>query len=467
MHAQYKILSIILLSILISTTLWSQNLVINGSLEDRTQCPDNQNRLIYCENWFNPIPTSADYFHACNNTMSGNYGVPQNSSGWQPAKYGEAYVGIFLAHPFTDYREYVSAKLREPLEVGKSYCFSMYLSVAEKSKFAIDRVGVLFTTDSIQHHSTNNNLSDQSPQIESVTGQFWDDTTSWMKFEHTFIADSAYHYITIGNFQLNAHTNRKYLKDSTNLSEGRNGYYYVDDISLVLATQNVSTKINGPNVICQGDSATLSIQTAPGQKILWSTGAKTASIKIFEPGIYTVTSSFPCQYGTDTIQISQLTLPQNLVSPVYIKCLDNFVEINLEGVQGEILWSNGDRSTNFIEDQPGNYSVSLSNYCGQVNDEFKIIETACTIFVPNTITPNNDGQNDVFFPVLNSEYITFFSCNIYNRWGQIVFSSNNSKMSWDGSYKGKVTQDMYNYHILYSYQNEPKKEIKGMVLVIP
>jgi gliding motility-associated-like protein len=55
--------------------------------------------------------------------------------------------------------------------------------------------------------------------------------------------------------------------------------------------------------------------------------------------------------------------------------------------------------------------------------------------MPNAFTPNNDGRNDCFGlkywgGVIGLEF------NIYNRWGEVIFRSNNTSACWDGSYKG-------------------------------
>lgn len=54
--------------------------------------------------------------------------------------------------------------------------------------------------------------------------------------------------------------------------------------------------------------------------------------------------------------------------------------------------------------------------------------------LPSAFSPNNDGQND-FFKVLGNG-IEEVNLVIYNRWGQLVFSSTNKDIGWDGTYEG-------------------------------
>ncbi len=56
------------------------------------------------------------------------------------------------------------------------------------------------------------------------------------------------------------------------------------------------------------------------------------------------------------------------------------------------------------------------------------------VFVPNTFTPNGDGQNDVLF--VRANMITEMYFAVYNRWGEMVFETTNQNVGWDGIYKG-------------------------------
>ncbi|MFT4521983.1 MAG: gliding motility-associated-like protein, partial [Bacteroidia bacterium] len=71
------------------------------------------------------------------------------------------------------------------------------------------------------------------------------------------------------------------------------------------------------------------------------------------------------------------------------------------------------------------------------SDEFEI-GSGCvsTYYVPNSFTPNYDGNNDVFKPQLvNYES---FSMLIANRWGEVIFESKDANVGWDGTYQGQL-----------------------------
>lgn len=65
----------------------------------------------------------------------------------------------------------------------------------------------------------------------------------------------------------------------------------------------------------------------------------------------------------------------------------------------------------------------------------RIFSTGPSVFVPNAFTPNADGLNDVFRPILAGiEKLDFF--RIFNRYGTVIFETNNAETGWDGSIKG-------------------------------
>lgn len=67
------------------------------------------------------------------------------------------------------------------------------------------------------------------------------------------------------------------------------------------------------------------------------------------------------------------------------------------------------------------------NNSGRVIEDLKPGE----VFVPNSFSPNNDGQNDLFTPIGNQVF--FHSFKVMNRWGEVIFESNKQGFSWDGN----------------------------------
>jgi gliding motility-associated-like protein len=61
------------------------------------------------------------------------------------------------------------------------------------------------------------------------------------------------------------------------------------------------------------------------------------------------------------------------------------------------------------------------------------------LYVPNTFTPNGDGKNEVFLPIIKDQLS--YNFQIFDRWGNLVFQTNDANQGWDGEYKGQKSPD--------------------------
>jgi len=93
------------------------------------------------------------------------------------------------------------------------------------------------------------------------------------------------------------------------------------------------------------------------------------------------------------------------------------------------------------------------------------------IFIPNTFTPNADGQNDIFYPRGTGVSI-IKSFRIYNRWGELLFERANIKINdagnaWDGTFNGNPPHpDVYVYIIDATCETGAPINLKGDVTII-
>jgi len=105
------------------------------------------------------------------------------------------------------------------------------------------------------------------------------------------------------------------------------------------------------------------------------------------------------------------------------------------------LWSNGAVNSKIITGAVSNtYRLSVDNNGCTAQDEvfIKVLDN-CLIKVPGAFTPNGDGVNDKL-KAINADLATNFSLRVYNRFGQLLFSTSNPVSGWDGFYKGAPAQ---------------------------
>lgn len=88
-----------------------------------------------------------------------------------------------------------------------------------------------------------------------------------------------------------------------------------------------------------------------------------------------------------------------------------------------------------------------------------------SLFIPNSFTPNGDGLNDTFG--VYGESVKNYRMEVYNRWGEIIFSSTEVTRQWDGTYRGKhVPQGAYVYKVSASGINGNEMARNGTVNII-
>lgn len=93
-------------------------------------------------------------------------------------------------------------------------------------------------------------------------------------------------------------------------------------------------------------------------------------------------------------------------------------------------------------------------------------EKECIVYVPNAFTPDNSGQNDSFYPRINCTPI-IYEFSVFNRWGERIFNSIVPNEKWDGNYKNAMcSSGVYTFFVVYQFQNEAQKIIKGNINLI-
>ena len=124
-------------------------------------------------------------------------------------------------------------------------------------------------------------------------------------------------------------------------------------------------------------------------------------------------------------------------------------------------------SPSLIATNSGYYTIQIdvSPSC-IIIDSIWVNVNANHIIFPTAFTPNQDGVNDYFLP-MNSN-IEYYNIEIYNRWGELIYKSENPLLGWNGEYKNnKAMIGVYNYTVSYQLKNQEKlKTHKGNFTLI-
>jgi gliding motility-associated-like protein len=134
------------------------------------------------------------------------------------------------------------------------------------------------------------------------------------------------------------------------------------------------------------------------------------------------------------------------------------------------LWSTGETSNAISVNQPGRYWLQeTSPQAGCTTTDSIWVKRDCYLNIPNSFSPDGDGRNDYFLPrELLASGLTAFTMNIFNRWGELIFTTNSlDGRGWDGKYNGEDQNlGVYVYVINAQFTNGVRKEFTGNVTLI-
>lgn len=162
-------------------------------------------------------------------------------------------------------------------------------------------------------------------------------------------------------------------------------------------------------------------------------------------------------------------IPTGYLPPDTTKC--NYSTLTIASLKEfeSYLWSSGQNTPAIQVLNPGKYElfVTDSNGCPGT-DSIYIKDSACPqyVYVPNAFTPNGDGRNDIFKPVLAGA-VGEYTFAVYNRLGILVFESNDPSAGWNGTTGGRQQPaGTYVWMCIYRLYQQPQRLQKGTVMLI-
>jgi gliding motility-associated-like protein len=237
----------------------------------------------------------------------------------------------------------------------------------------------------------------------------------------------------------------------------------------VTVFQNPVVNLDPTNTLCTGSSRRL--DAGNFSSYLWNDGSTERSITINGTGTYQVmvTDQNGCRGSAATQITTLLPLPAGFLPGDTSIC--SYGSLVLKAATGyrNYLWNNNATGFSLTITQPGLYwlEVTDNNNC-KGKDSVTVAPKDCMkgFYIPNAFTPNGDGKNDVFRPLLfgNAKQYKF---SVYNRWGEIVFQTMQPAKGWDGNFRG-VKQDshVFTWICMYQLEGEQLKTEKGTVVVV-
>ena len=116
------------------------------------------------------------------------------------------------------------------------------------------------------------------------------------------------------------------------------------------------------------------------------------------------------------------------------------------------LWNTGETTQHILAERYGAYSVTITTQEGcSINGTIDLVEYCPpTIWMPSAFTPDADGVNDLFGPIGHN--IATVELDIFDRWGELVYTGKDGDALWDGTVGGSLAPDgVYVWKIAYRF----------------
>jgi len=255
---------------------------------------------------------------------------------------------------------------------------------------------------------------------------------------------------------------------------------------LVAELPGVSLQATVTNIVCfplkDGAINISAVSSFMPLQYKWNNGSVSPNLTDIDTGLYSVTVTDAHNCIADTIlHVGNDSAFTMAATPDTITInLGQSVNINLTAFGGTfntIEWSPTDGLPCSDCQNPIASPISSITYyvattdlrgCTANAQVQVIVIPTYDIFVPNAFTPNGDGRNDYFEVFGNKEAWKYFTVEVFDRWGERVYESNDMNFAWDGEFKGRpAPMGVYVYEIhLVFLDNHTEKMFKGSVTLI-
>ncbi|MFM9944858.1 MAG: gliding motility-associated C-terminal domain-containing protein, partial [Bacteroidia bacterium] len=172
-------------------------------------------------------------------------------------------------------------------------------------------------------------------------------------------------------------------------------------------------------------------------------------IRANKPGAYRLWASNTNCINNDTIGITQRNSPKIDIGLPTREICENDTLVLRTGIKDtlyyRVQWNTGSISPSIFASISGHYKVTIRdkmcNFTASDSVVVTVYKGAGDVWVPNAFTPGQDNLNDVFKPVSDIGNFNYYNFLVFDRWGQILFQTNDPMKAWDGNFENKPAQN--------------------------
>jgi gliding motility-associated-like protein len=220
--------------------------------------------------------------------------------------------------------------------------------------------------------------------------------------------------------------------------------------------------LGADTTLCQAEILELDATTSNANYI-WQNNSTSSTFNVNQQGTYWVKVTVDNCSASDTITINFKPSPIFDLGLDAEMCQNDTIVLDATTSNATYLWQDNSTDSIFYVTKIGEYWVEVTvNECTAI--DYITINYKCEsiLEIPNIFTPNGDGINDYFVPV-KSEGIVSIQTVILNRWGNVVFETDDLLINWDGQ---NVNDGTYFWIIEYVDLNGGENKIHGFVNVV-
>ena len=227
-----------------------------------------------------------------------------------------------------------------------------------------------------------------------------------------------------------------------------------------------SVDFGNDSTLCELATLLLDATQQHPAQYFWQDGSSNTTYTVYQDGEYWVVITDHCLGASDTVNIGYLNDFTVSLGPDTILCEGKTLTLNAEVPYCDYLWQDGSTQSTYLVRGPGTYSVEVSNKCFSHWDAVNIDYEHCAqeLYLPNAFTPGPDALNPIFLPVFSyPDEIEEYRMEIYNRWGTLVFRTEEITFGWDGA---NATDGVYAVVVHYKTRGEKARTVTGNVTVV-
>ncbi len=228
------------------------------------------------------------------------------------------------------------------------------------------------------------------------------------------------------------------------------------------------TSIPGPEILpvgngsyCEGSTVELSASSAtalvyewkqPDANTIFADTLTITSASAIDSGLYQVIGKDLLTGCSDTawLAVSIYKLPEVSFGLPPTLCSGTEQILSPGPQYASYIWQDGSAAPTFPAVDMGTYFVLATDSAGCSGSDTLELIPCSQVFFPNAFSPDRNGKNESFRPVTGGIVLLDYKMIIYNRWGQLIYQSNDYITGWDGTFNDAAAPNgIYPYLITY------------------